>query len=839
MELLSYLRQGIVRLGIGLLSASFILYSLYELLPTFQADGMGMFMIHYACTVFYFFAVLFSGRFKTGRNRLPLVIINLLLFLISAFALNRQMDVFHQSAGWLQSLLIISGLNLLLASLALYLPVWLRYIQVFFLTIGMVLYAYLAIYLIPMFAFGILGVIAIGVGLHAFVPLLLFIYSLRVLKNQIYILPKAFIPVSMALGICFTIILSFSFYWGHLQQRIETAYHGATRPDKIGWPAWVEALQVLPESAISLRLLKSDIVYTVPDWKEGLSFFELPRIRWEEDKMHDPLVAIASLLSGKISIPKEDRIKMLQTLYDNRYRTEERLWNGSNLETVHLNTNVQIWPAMHLAYTEKTITVANNLPSNAWSGNQQEAIYIFQLPEGAVVTSLSLWINGVEEKSVLTTKGKAQNAYRTIVGVEARDPSVVHWLEGNRVSVRVFPVIAGEQRTFKLGITLPMAEREGNIWYENISFTGPGAQQATENVKVQIMESGKGIIQMVSLKKQQENMYTYSGKYDPAWSLAIPALPIARRAFVHGQNAFRIEAATSRKEPVTFAAIYVDINAAWTIEEWKTLMQQAGKKKVFVYDDGWVRIADENHMDIFEKLKHRKITLFPFYALPYAEKFLIVTKSGGRTPSLEDIRSSTGFAVLSRKAANGARFYVYHLGEKPSLYISSLRELRLFHYTQGSLNKLVQDLNQEVFDADLETNDQVIIHSAGMMISRSLEALESNGPDHLLRLFAYNYILQQGGIRLLTDSSLQDSKLDDLAAFAHIVTPVSSMLVLESKADYNRFDIDTGKMGLQNASTQNSGSVPEPHEWAIMIVCLLILAYFHYQQKMNLLWLKK
>jgi XrtN system VIT domain protein len=126
-----------------------------------------------------------------------------------------------------------------------------------------------------------------------------------------------------------------------------------------------------------------------------------------------------------------------------------------------------------------------------------------------------------------------------------------------------------------------------------------------------------------------------------------------------------------------------------------------------------------------------------------------------------------------------------------------------------------------------------------MMIEASEDVSVSNAPDHLLRLFAYNHIMQQGGLRLLADSSLEESRLGDLAAYAHIVTPVSSMIVLEKREDYERFDIDVNKEGLKNASAQNSGSVPEPHEWAIMIVCLLLLAYYRFQHKINLLWLRK
>ena len=840
MENTPIFRQPIFRMGIIMLTLSFVLYLLPGLLPSMEeADGMGFFFLHYAFLLFYFFAVLLSGRYKRGRGGLPLVIITLLLFLISAYALNRNMDVFHESAGWMQVLLIATGINLLVASLEMKFPFPLKVIQVVLLTIGSLFYTYLALYLVPIYAFGLLGAIAIGIGLHAFVPLLLLIYSVRILIKEINFVPALRLVTITAAVTVFLLTGLFSFRWATVQKQMETAYHGATLPDKRGWPAWVETLQMLPDGPVSGKILRSDIVYTVPNFDDGFDFFEAPRIRWEESKKHDPLVVIASLFSGRISIPQEDRIRMLQTLHDDRYGSEERLWNGDNLETVHMNTEVQIWPAMHLAYAEKTITVAQKPTEQTWRGNQQEAIYIFQLPEGAVVTSLSLWIDGKEEKSVLTTKGKATTAYRTIVGVEVRDPSVVHWQEGNRVSVRIFPVMANDQRIFKIGVTIPMPEREGKIWFENFTFTGPSAEKATEKVKVRLMESPGEIIQTVALKRQQENQYIYEGKYDAQLSLAFPAKPLAPHAFVHESKAFHLKAYEPEKEAKRFTTIYADVNAAWLKEDWIKLMEVAKDCKIQVYDEGWVEIDELNKMDMFERLQLRKLTLFPFYEIKHTESSLVVTKTAGRTPSIEDIRESSGFDALVAAAASGKRFFLYHIGEQPSLFISSLRELRLFHYAQGPVNDLVADLSHHVFEADAESENRVVVHNAGMMIEASEDVSVSNAPDHLLRLFAYNHIMQQGGLRLLADSSLEEGRFGDLATYAHIVTPVSSMIVLEKREDYERFDIDVNKEGLKNASAQNSGSVPEPHEWAIMLVCLLLLAYYRFQHKINLLWLRK
>ena len=178
--------------------------------------------------------------------------------------------------------------------------------------------------------------------------------------------------------------------------------------------------------------MKSSLVYDVPTWS-GDGFFSMPRRSLGEvQKVHDPLVVVASLFSPRLLLTEEDQLQVLKTQFDARHHTEERLWSGRDLTTDHIVTNVRLWPAHHLAYSETVVTVFNH-GEQMWGTGQEEAIYTFHLPEGGTVTSLSLWIGGREEKAVLTTKGKADSAYREIVGVEHRDPSVEHRPRGGPV----------------------------------------------------------------------------------------------------------------------------------------------------------------------------------------------------------------------------------------------------------------------------------------------------------------------------------------------------------------------------------------------------------------------
>ena len=99
-----------------------------------------------------------------------------------------------------------------------------------------------------------------------------------------------------------------------------------------------------------------------------------------------------------------------------------------------------------------------------------------------------------------------------------------------------------------------------------------------------------------------------------------------------------------------------------------------------------------------------------------------------------------------------------------------------------------------------------------------------NAPDHLARLFAYNNIMRQVGAGYFTNDFVDDALVKEASA-ANVVSPVSSLIVLESEADYERFDITDANHSLYNASKQSSGAVPEPHEWALIVLFVLFVLF--------------
>jgi XrtN system VIT domain protein len=125
--------------------------------------------------------------------------------------------------------------------------------------------------------------------------------------------------------------------------------------------------------------------------------------------------------------------------------------------------------------------------------------------------------------------------------------------------------------------------------------------------------------------------------------------------------------------------------------------------------------------------------------------------------------------------------------------------------------------------ASQENENVVTVHNAGINIVREKGTKSNSAPDHLMRLFSYNDILRAINKGYLTENYLNDTLLAK-AQQAYIVSPVSSLVVLETKADYERFDIKDNSNSLKNASMKSAGAVPEPHEWLLIILVVSVMS---------------
>lgn len=807
--------------ALGLLIINFIVFCLSA-----HADSMrsgpfsGYFLLHYGCAVLVFIFLLIIG---SPHKRSIYTIILLLLF-ISAFALNRDLPVFSTSVTWLSVMLVITGVNFLLFHFWNAMAGWLRCILGFLMGVSTLLLLYLAIYLLPLYPLSLIALIALGISIHTFVPLLLLAQAFMILRVTAFTFRAGVISFSSGFVAALLFTVTYCFLFSAEVQKLNLAYNRSIAEDSGDLPSWVEISREAHGGFIETKVLHTDLLYTLRKWEiAGLG--DRPPFNFGNSQLHDPLVVTASTFSRPLEIPEDERVKILESMYDARHEGQEALWSGKDLYTGYVNSKVKIWPKLHLAYTEKVISVTNPNRNRSWP---QEAIYTFHLPEGGVVTSLSLWINGKEEKGILTTKEKADTAYRTIVGVEQRDPSVVRWQEGNTVSVRVFPVIPGESRKFRIGFTAPLAVVDKELRYDNIYFDGPPSIHAIEDASVVFAGKPSGLQMPPGFDRRR------SGRYKADWKITMKDDGLTPGTFSFNGKAYTIQPYQLERTKVETNAVYLDVNAAWTRREFDEVMRLVSPRPVYVWlDEQMVQIEEHNREECLETLLAHRFSLFPVHMIKSPATSLLISKSTPISPVLADIKGSTFRNDLSAylSITDLPKLRLLNIGGELSPYLKSLKEHRVFRYESGGILLLKILMDTGTFAADTESQNRVVIDQANVAIVRQDSISSTNtAPDHLMRLFAYNHIMQQTGKGLITGSAGQDT-LVAVAKEAYVVSPLSGLIVLETQKDYDRFGIKDDLSSLKNASMKSTGAVPEPHEWALIILVMLTLIYVKFRPK--------
>ncbi|MBS1992768.1 MAG: hypothetical protein JSS83_19760 [Cyanobacteria bacterium SZAS LIN-3] len=95
--------------------------------------------------------------------------------------------------------------------------------------------------------------------------------------------------------------------------------------------------------------------------------------------------------------------------------------------------------------------------SNSYS---QEAKGEICLPDKAVISRVTLWINGEPREGAFAPTGKVQQAYESVVS-RKRDPLLVTSSGPNRVLFQCFPVPANGEVKIRLGFKVPLQTRDG------------------------------------------------------------------------------------------------------------------------------------------------------------------------------------------------------------------------------------------------------------------------------------------------------------------------------------------------------------------------------------------
>ncbi|MDQ3683961.1 MAG: XrtN system VIT domain-containing protein, partial [Bacteroidota bacterium] len=358
----------------------------------------------------------------------------------------------------------------------------------------------------------------------------------------------------------------------------------------------------------------------------------------------------------------------------------------------------------------------------------------------------------------------------------------------------------------------------------NIWFDGPDASCAEETVRFNLNGRAPGMFLQTAFSKDKEKSFIRTGRYQPRWSYAIKDEGLSPNAFSFYENIYYLKQYQPKRLPVETNKVYLDINEAWTKAEFDRIWEASNGKTVWVYNYELIQLNKENKDEQFNELIKQRFSLFPLFEIKDPIHSLLISKTNNATPNFSDLENSSFLKSLKNFGAKKQKVRLFHIGHQSSAYLSTLKDYRFFQYESGGIVLLEQLLKTGQFVTDEETNTEMVIHNAQVSIVKEEGLGGGTAPDHLMRLFAYNNILKQYGEQGFGVVKELEPLIEE-AKEAYVVSPVSSLIVLETQKDYDRYGIEDSKHSLKNASMKSKGAVPEPHEWVLIILVGIIGIY--------------
>jgi len=491
-----------------------------------------------------------------------------------------------------------------------------------------------------------------------------------------------------------------------------------------------------------------------------------------------------------------------------------------------------------LGYVEWTMVFRND------HAQQREARSQIQLPAGAVVSRLTLWIDGEEREAAFGSRGKTRAAYEAVVR-RRRDPVLVTTAGPDRVMMQCFPVPPdGGEMKVRLGITLPLqiladdetvlrlpcfnernfamkSEVDHSIWFESKQPI-----RMDEAIDVTNTEGGAGKPYSVRGKIADPDLSghvnTLRVKRDGEVSAAWTGDPLAGSDKIIVQKIRPAKAARPLHVVLVVDASAVMKKAKSEIAEAILAIGQGAKITV---------LAAADEVDVLAQA----VALDESTIAAIAADIAGIKAAGGmdNVPALERAWD------IAAEAEGGVIVWVH--GSQPHLFASAdglvqrwerrpAGPMLIDAQTMAGVNDIAEALDgiAKVFSLPRAGNlgddlTRLFAQWKGeapvFEVSRSrVDASDKPGDNakqtssHLARLWAKDAVEDLRSRRGSDDRSAAEA----LAVNYQLVTPISGAVVLETAAQYKA-------AGLEPVNPETVPTIPEPEVWAMMIVAAVVL----------------
>lgn len=478
---------------------------------------------------------------------------------------------------------------------------------------------------------------------------------------------------------------------------------------------------------------------------------------------------------------------------------------------------------------------------------QREARAEVQLPPGAVVSRLNLWINGEPREAAFAGRTKVTQAYQQVAIRQRRDPVLVTTAGRDRVLVQCFPVPVGGEMKIRLGITISLLLEDQTHaslvmpHFVNRNFRIP------DDVRHSVWVESNNVMGWSRLYNPDQTPHgalAYSGAIsDSDLSQYESSIKIQREKFdeVWSPNPFEpnyvIKQTVTEQTPQHLQRIVIAVDTSESMRKWVPAIQSAintslpkgfDVKLVFTEIDGlYDGVAVVDREDVWGSLQ--------------AAQF------GGGADNTPALRKA--WTLAAEKPGNNAIVWIHN---PQGLLLDSLDDLKQrwdvspygptlysLQITNGADEIMKQldgfnEVKSVTRTKDLATDLQSLLtrltgQQKTLQMVRTIKKREDlnvdrivKTSDHLARLWANDEVSR---ILAPRDTSLQDGAIM-LAARYQLVTPVTGAVVLETEQQYRA-------NGLKPVDAGTVPTIPEPEMVMLLIVAgafLIWLAYMKYRK---------
>lgn len=477
-----------------------------------------------------------------------------------------------------------------------------------------------------------------------------------------------------------------------------------------------------------------------------------------------------------------------------------------------------------LGYLEWTMEFANT------AKGQKEARALIQLPPGAVVSRLTLWINGKPQEAAFGGSGQVREAYEKVVQAR-RDPVLVTSKGPDQVLMQCFPINAGTPMKVRLGISYPLQMKSLNTGQLQLPRLLERNFNLPESLKHSVWLEAHSPLQA---QNQWLTASTATVKGKPVYALRgeltsqelnqrwiqVPRDPNQITSYARdSKNPQQLVVQTLSARPaVSKGPLFIVIDGSESLREHREQILTGLKKwppsqpltAVFVTDFAprvHEHISPAQLRELIQKYdftggRDNQSALASAWDLAESRQGSLLWLTGPQ-PLL--MTGDDGLSQRWERRPDSAALDVIAFEPGPNQILNALsdfapvRVLRSQADFGDELGQYWQSRSEPRLDFQREARSSASVDTAGM----------SETSSHLFRLWARDQA------EALIGKNKRDEALK-LATGYQLVTPVSGAVVLENADQYR-------DAGLKPVSQLTVPTVPEPETWLLLLTLLAVL----------------